>query len=131
MQLEITTTAPQGIEIASAKKFCDFSAREGSPAAIFHENFEISNFAPDLEDAKSDAKRIFQDTAGQPKPPAHIPQRSDGRISQTIVRIQSKKPKRDENAPKFCSPIFCFEAQAAIDLLGRWLPKPSLQVIYN
>ena len=42
------TATPQGIEIASARKFCHFGAREGSPAARFHEIFEISNFAPDL-----------------------------------------------------------------------------------
>ena len=44
----MTASTPQGIEIASAKKFCDFKAREGSPAAIFHENFEIPIFAPTL-----------------------------------------------------------------------------------
>ena len=106
----MTTTAPQGIEIASAKKFCDLKAREGSPAARYHEIFEISNSAPDLEDAKSHAKRIFRDTAAQPKPPAHVSQQSDGRISKTIVRILSSKPKRDENARKLCSPNCCFEA---------------------
>ena len=58
--------APQGIEIASASKFCDFSAREGSPAAIFHEKFEISNFAPDLVTHKSCFKRIFRDTTARP-----------------------------------------------------------------
>ena len=31
--------AQQGIEIAPARKFCDFRAREGPPAAIFHEIF--------------------------------------------------------------------------------------------
>ena len=108
----MTTTAPQGIEIASAKEFCDFTTREGSPAAIFHEIFEISNFATDLRPAKSHVKRIFRDTVARPQPPAHIPQQTDGRISQTIVRIQSRKPKRDENARKFGSPFFCFEAPA-------------------
>ena len=100
MQQEMTTAAPQGIEIASAKKFCDFRARDGSPAAMFHEIFEISNFAPDLGTAKSDVNRIFRDTTAQPEQPAHISQQTDGRISRTIVRIQSSKPKRDENAPK-------------------------------
>ena len=104
--------APQGIEIASARKFCDFSAREGSPAAIFHENFEISNFAPDLGLDKFCVKQFPKDTATQPQPPAHISQQSDGRILKTIVRIQRRKPKRYENARKFCSPNFCFEAPA-------------------
>ena len=126
----MTTSAPQGIELASASKFCDFSAREGSPTAIFHELFEISNFAPDLGLTKFYLKRIFLDTPAQPKPSTHISQQSDGR-SQTIVRIQSSNPKREENAPKFCSPNFCFEALAPTELLRRWLPKPSLQVIYN
>ena len=94
----MATAAPQGIEIASTKKFCDFSAREGSPTARYHEIFEISNFASDLGAAKSHLQIFFWDTAAQPQPPAHISQRSDGRISQTIVRIQSRKPKRDENA---------------------------------
>ena len=53
---EMATAAPQGIEIASARKFCDFTAREGSPAAIFHENFEFSKFAPDLVHHKSSVK---------------------------------------------------------------------------
>ena len=102
--------APHGIEIASARKFCDFKAREGSPAATFHEIIEISNFVPDLDAAKSRLQEFFWDTTAQPKPPAHISQQTDGRISQTIVRIQSSKPKRDENAPNFCSQLFCFEA---------------------
>ena len=127
----MTTTAPQCIEIASASEFCDFTAREGSPAATFHEKIEISNFAPDLGAAKSHPQEIFWDTAAQPKPPAHIYQRSDGRISKTIVRIQSRKPKRDENARKFCSPNFCSETLPTTVLLGRWEPKPSLQVTYN
>ena len=111
-QSEITTTASQGIEIASAEKFCDFKAREGSQAAIFHEIFEISNFAPDLGDQNSDTQELFRDAAAQPQQPAHIPQQTDGRISKTIVKIQSRKPKLHENAPKFCSPFVCFEAPA-------------------
>ena len=62
----MTTAAPQGIEIASAKKFCDFTAREGSPAASKHENLEISNFAPGLEWQKSGVQDFFGDTAAQP-----------------------------------------------------------------
>ena len=53
IQFEMAAAAPQGIEIASAKNFCHFNAREGSPAARFHEIFEISNFASDLDPAKS------------------------------------------------------------------------------
>ena len=87
-------------------------AREGSPAARYHEVFEISNFAPDLDAAKSHLQEFFWDTAAQPKPPAHISQQTDGRISKTIVGIRSSKPKRDENVRKFRSPIFSFEAPA-------------------
>ena len=60
----MTTAAPQSIEIASAKKFCDFRAREGSPAAIFHEIFEISNCAPDLNLYKYSSKNC----SGTPRP---------------------------------------------------------------
>ena len=119
----------KALKFASARKFCDFRAREGSPAARYHEIFEISDFASGLESAKSGAQKFLWSTPAQPKPPAHISQRSDGRISKTIVRIQSSKPKRDENARKFCSPFFCFEAPATTDLLGRWQPTPSLQVM--
>ena len=56
--------APQGIEIASAKKFCDFTAREGSPAARYHEIFEISNFAPDLAPHKSSPNKFSGIYAG-------------------------------------------------------------------
>ena len=59
--------APQGVEIASARKNCDFSAREVSPAAIFYENVKISNSAPDLDLPKSHVKQIVWDSAAQPK----------------------------------------------------------------
>ena len=62
----MTKTAPQGIEIASAREFCDFTAREGSPAARYHEKFEIPNFAPDLDLAKSHLQEFFWDTAAPP-----------------------------------------------------------------
>ena len=58
--------APQGIEIAPAGKFDEFKAREGSPAAIFHEIFEISNFAPGLEWQESGVQEFFWDTAARP-----------------------------------------------------------------
>ena len=62
----MTATAPQSIEIASASEFFDFTAREGSPAARYHEIFEISNFAPDLDLAKSHLQEFFWDTAATP-----------------------------------------------------------------
>ena len=102
----MATAVPQGIEIRVSEEFCDFTAREGSPAAIFHEIFEISDFASDLGAAKSRLQEFFWGTAAQPQAPAHISQQTDGRISKTIVRIQSRKPKRDENAPNFCSSFF-------------------------
>ena len=49
----------------------------------------------DLVVQKSGAKQIFPDTARQPKPPAHIKEQTDGRISQTIVMIQSNQAKRE------------------------------------
>ena len=40
-------------------------------------------------------KQIFPDTARQPRPPAHIKDQTDERISQTIFRILSNLAKRD------------------------------------
>ena len=60
----MTTAAPQGIEIASAKKFCDFTAHEVSPAAILHENFGIFNFATALVSKKIWCPRIFPELRG-------------------------------------------------------------------
>ena len=48
----------------------------------------------DLGPHKFDTKQIFPDTARQPQPPAHIKEQTDGRISQTIVRIQSNQATR-------------------------------------
>ena len=48
----------------------------------------------DLDRRKFDVKQIFPDTARQPKPPANIKEQTDGRISQTIFRIQSNQAKR-------------------------------------
>ena len=92
--------APQGIEIASAKDFGDLRAREGSPASISPKIFEISNFAPDLGVPKSHLQEFFWNAAAEPQPPAHVSQQTDGRISKTIVRIQSNQAKR-ENVPGF------------------------------
>ena len=77
------------------------------------EHRKKTNLTTDLVDTKLCLKRIFPDSAAQPKPPAHISQQTDGRILKTIVRIQSKKPQRAENAPKWCSPNFGFEAPAS------------------
>ena len=62
---------------------------------------------------------FFRDAAAQPKPPTHISQRFDGRISKTIVKMQSKKPKRDEHTRKLCSPNCCFEAPAENSITYR------------
>ena len=48
-----------------------------------------------LESNKCDTKQIFPDTARQPQAPAHIKEQTDGRISQTILRIQSNQAKRE------------------------------------
>ena len=60
----MATAAPQGIEIASARKFGDFKAREGSPAARYHEIFEISNFDPTLTLQNLNSKNF----SGTPQP---------------------------------------------------------------
>ena len=49
----------------------------------------------DLDGRKFDVKQIFPDTARQPKPPPHTKEQTDGRISQTIFRIQSNQAKRE------------------------------------
>ena len=49
----------------------------------------------DLNAHKFDVKQIFPDTARQPQAPAHIKEQTDGRISQTIFRIQSNQAKRE------------------------------------
>ena len=41
------------MKFASASEFVHFSAREGPPASTSHEIFEISDFASDLDLAKS------------------------------------------------------------------------------
>ena len=56
---------------------------------------QISRSRTDLSAKISDIKQIFPDTARQPKPPAHIKEQTGGRISQTIVRIQSNQAKRE------------------------------------
>ena len=52
------------MKFASAREFGDFSPREGPPASIFHEIFEISDFAPDLAPRKSFARNF----SGTPLP---------------------------------------------------------------
>ena len=56
---------------------------------------QILRSRTDLARQKFDGKQIFPDTAPQPKPPAHIKEQTDERISQTIFRIQSNQAKRD------------------------------------
>ena len=69
-----------------------------SLAKIFHiEHFramQILRSPTGLGRHKFDTKQIFPDTAPQPKPQAHIKEQTDGRIPQTIVRIQSYDRKR-------------------------------------
>ena len=48
----------------------------------------------DLDRRNFDVKQILPDTAPQPKPPAHLKEQADGRISQTILRIHSNQAKR-------------------------------------
>ena len=60
-------TTKQALKFASANKFAYFSAREGPPASIFHENFEISDFMTDLGRKNSSVKQIFPDTTPRPK----------------------------------------------------------------
>ena len=54
----------KALKFASASEFADFSLRERSPASIFHEIFEISDFAPDLDPRKSFSKNF----SGTPRP---------------------------------------------------------------
>ena len=56
---------------------------------------QISRPRTDLGPHKFDVKQIFPDTVRQPRPPAHIKEQTDGRISQTIFRIQSNQAKRE------------------------------------
>ena len=44
------------LKFASTSEFGDYSSREVPPASIFHDIFEISNFAPDLGSRKSVAR---------------------------------------------------------------------------
>ena len=55
---------------------------------------QILRSRTDLSLKKYGMNQIFPDTARQPKPPAHIKEQTDERISQTIVKIQSSQAKR-------------------------------------
>ena len=55
---------------------------------------QILRSRTDLDPKKSGMNQIFPDTVRQPKPPTHIKKQTDGRISQTIVGIQSNQAKR-------------------------------------
>ena len=62
----------KALQFAPASEFVYFSAHERPRASIFHENFEISNSAPDLVHHKSFAKNF----SGTPRPNhnhQHIP----------------------------------------------------------
>ena len=56
---------------------------------------QILRSRTDLGRRKFDVKQMFPDTAPQPQPPTHIKEQTDGRISQTIVKIQSREAKRE------------------------------------
>ena len=70
------------------------------PASIFHEIFEISEFASDLGPAKSHVKTIFLDTTAQPKPPTNLSQQTDGRTLKSIGPTVRNLRKRHQDARK-------------------------------
>ena len=55
---------------------------------------QILRSRTDLDATNFGVKQMFPDTARQPRPPAHIKEQADERISQTIVGIQSNQAKR-------------------------------------
>ena len=87
--------APQALKFASATEFGHLSSRERPPASIFHETFEISDFASDLDLAKSHVKTIFLDATAQPIPPTNISQQTDGRKLKSIGPISRNVRKLD------------------------------------
>ena len=84
----------------SANEFSDSSSREGPPTSIFHEIFGISDFASDLDLAKSHVKTIFLDTTAQSIPPTNTSQQTDGRKLKSIGPILRNLRKRDQDARK-------------------------------
>ena len=96
----MTRLRRKALKFASASEFGHFSSRERPPASIFHEIFEISDFASDLDLAKSHVKTIFLDAAAQPIPPPNISQQTDGRKLKSIGPILRNLRKRDEDARK-------------------------------
>ena len=80
----------------------------------------------DLVGRKFDMKQIFPDTARQPKAPPHIKEQTDGRISQTIFRIQSNQAKRDFSQDFLFVILTASTPRLRIILLGR-KTYPSLQ----
>ena len=60
------------LKFASASEVVIFSPREGPPASILNQFFKISDFASDLESAKTYPKIIFLYTTAQTIPPANI-----------------------------------------------------------
>ena len=96
----MTTTAPQGIEIRVSERIWSFFFHEMPPASIFHEILKNSDFASDLDPAKSHVKTIFLDTTAQPIPPANISQQTDGRKLKSVGPILRNLRKRDQDARK-------------------------------
>ena len=90
----------KALKFAPASEFGDFSSHERPPASIFHEIFEISKFAPNLDLHKSHLKTIFLDTAAQPIPPANISQQTDGQKFKFIGPTSRNLRQRNEDARK-------------------------------
>ena len=100
----------KAFKFGSASEFGHFSEREEPPASIFHQIFQFSDFASDLESAKSHVKTIFLDTTAQPIPPANISQQIDGRKLRSIGPTLRNLRRRHRNARKSGSHVHCFAA---------------------
>ena len=119
------------MKFASASEFGHFSSHERPSASIFHEIFEISDFASDLGPAKSHVKTIFLDTAAQPIPPANISQQTDGRKLKSIGPILRNLRKRHRNARKSGWHFSGFDAPGLEEYYLDGKEIPSLQVMWN
>ena len=87
---------------------------------------QILRSLTDLSPKKTGMKQIFPDTARQPRPPAHIKEQTDERISQTIVRIQTNQAKRVFSRI-FRSPSWPLRRPGPREVLLGRKSKPSLQ----
>ena len=83
-----TLGIPKNACVDSARDFRHFRTRHETTPRKAPTNLDLGR-------RKFDVKQIFPDTARQPKVPAHIKEQTDGRISQTIFRIQSNQAKRE------------------------------------